>query len=139
MENNIELTTIAENPTSEFSKKLLIAKWLGWDLDDFGYVEIKDDNFKDEFANGLRYWKVENLKFDTDSNWQWKCLERISEELPRVSGSYIHPLYKVMQLLERFYNEGRLIQMPLTTVCKYALFESIVNYIKNKTDGTNNR
>lgn len=84
-----------------------------------GYVELEDYEFINNFADGLSFWNLGDLKFDSDSNWQWLCVKRIAE-MEEVS------ILKAFHLLESFY------PFVESVSTKEHLFEAIVNYIKHR-------
>lgn len=89
---------------------IVIAKWLGWEY----YEDTWDVPY--DLENRYLLPTNEQLKFHSDSNWQWLCLEKIAKE----NNCDILDSIK----LTYFWNKG--------INSKQDLFEAIVNYIKNK-------
>ena len=102
---------------------VLLRKY-GWYLHSEGYVELEGYEFINDFADGLAFWNLGNLKFDSDSNWQWLCVKRIAE-IEEVS------TLKAFHLLEAFYPFAE----PVSE--KLQLFEAIVNYTIHRKDFIN--
>lgn len=92
------------------SGNLLIAKWLCWDL----FVsESTNLTFCKTHEGSIQ---VDYLKFHSDINWQFKCLEKISK-IEEVSMS------KVFEYLPGWFN------MSPDSDYKKLLFNEITNYI----------
>ena len=83
-----------------------------------GYADLEDHEFVYKFADGQFFQHLGDLKFDSDSNWQWLCVKRIAE-IEEVS------ILKAFHLLESFY------PFVESVSTKEHLFEAIVNYTKH--------
>ena len=100
-------------------KNITIAKWLGlleWTTYS-GSIKYCDPNV--EIINGSI--KTSELKFHSDSNWQWVCLEKIVE-LFKING-YNYSIADVIMQMENNYSVRKEINS------KQDLFEAIYNYI----------
>lgn len=118
-------------------KNIEIAKWLGWKFFDKGLL-WKDDTsgIKNSVFSGWITQELENynlpiivvdknkrkidyerkLIFNSDSNWQWLCLEKIAKDNTWSIGKTILYILNKNQYLNS----------------KQDLFEAIYNYISNK-------
>ena len=123
-------------------KNVLIAKWFGWIectspyYHSFAYSKLRDpypflqwdgsiagylvkDGKKcsDEWYNQVR---VEGMRFNSDTSWQWLCVKKIAE----IEGISVLRAY---WLLESFYPFVEPV-MELEQI-----FEAIVNYVQRNT------
>lgn len=97
---------------TNLDKNILIIKWLDWEIltsescPSFKYI-------KNEFFNG----GIEFLNFESDSNLQWLCLEKIADERNKT-------ILGVLEIL------SYTLQSQFKTIkTKEDLFEAIINYI----------
>jgi hypothetical protein len=111
-------------------ENILIAEWLGWKE---GYPHIRDKYgnqcvygfdtpFEREYENSndadnsKYYIPYSELKFHSDSNWQWLCLEKIAlNENVKIGYVILH-----------------ILKLDSNLNSKQDLFEAIINYIKNQ-------
>ena len=102
---------------------VLLRKY-GWHLHSEGYVELEGYEFINDFADGLAFWNLGNLKFHSDSNWQWLCVKRIAE----IEGISVLRAY---WLLDSFY------PFVYPAMELEDIFEAIFNYTKHRKDFIN--
>ncbi len=77
---------------NKFNKQLEIAEWLGWEFDEWDML------IPNNFIKSKPIFKSD-LKFDSDSNWQWLCLKKIKKvvNLPTM----YHTIVFLNNILER--------------------------------------
>jgi hypothetical protein len=115
-------------------KNILIAEWLGWTMQAWsggirynGFIEGIIDNPQEK-----------ELKFHSDSNWQWVCLEKIRQELQVELGTMIEIVDFTLTIV-RLNTYKRSNNTPFSITSKEDLFEAIVAYILSKDSLTNNK
>lgn len=97
---------------TNLDKNILIAKWLGWEvLTSESSMSFK--YIKNEFFDG----GIEFLNFESDSNLQWLCLEKIANERNKTILGVLEILSYTLQ------SQFKAIKT------KEDLFEAIINYI----------
>lgn len=93
-------------------ENIRIAKWLGWEIDDWDMLKFN------KFINIPIF--TNKLKFHLDFNWQMLCLQKIMKD------NKLKSLKQVFSLLEdiqsEIHNEGVDISTELD------IFNSIVSY-----------
>ena len=89
-----------------------ISAWLEWDIDDTDtHVKVSRRLLNCGVDSWICY---ENLKFHTDSNWQWVCLEKIAE----IEECDIADVYQHLSIFRKISN-------------KMDMFHAIYGYISN--------
>lgn len=120
-------------------KNILIAKWLGWQLNtsescpSFEYIK------NEHFDGG-----VEFLNFHSDSNLQWLCLEMIKKDLEETYyGDNNYNLIDTLHTLQVQTQNSYCID-EINNICDFRIqtkndiFVVVINYIKYKTDNYSN-
>jgi len=85
-------------------------------------AELSNKYFFIEFNNDEQLYKETDLKFHSDSNWQWLCLEKIMKD------NELYSIGQVYLLLEDIMSEKNDESFDIKT--KMNLFDAIIGYIK---------
>ena len=94
----------------------LIAKWLGWNIlqsESCTFEYIKNEYF---------YGGIEFLRFDSDSNLQWICLEKIMKEYEYESIVQVYSFLEYIQTIDK--------NVEINIKNKSDIFNAILDYIR---------
>lgn len=102
-------------------KNELIAKWLGWDNEYSPDSYFPPINVKTKLNIISDILDVDELKFDSDNNWQMICLEHIMLD------EGLDSLSKVYLFLEGIHS--KVIQKEINIKTNTNVIDAIISYI----------